>query len=225
MQTATKCRHNAHHFQTSYRHQGPNDLAFMASAKCSCTPRIIIEVPTCSAYFFLAYTCPFIFGECSVPNSSSIHLRMMGSIAGSPMCIAFGMNLQQKSEYSGIGHLYSKKTYRASFTLPYCRGIIESSIGKISSLVPYAVISFQHQEPEGAREPTLASNNLAEGLSRMRFSTSENRLFPSFFISSKLPYPNFSARHSARLRHTTHQLLCSSTKDPQSSPYSKGYSR
>ena len=46
----------------------------------------------------------------------------------------------------------------------------------------------------------------------MPFSTSENRPFPSFFSSSKLPYPNFSARHSARLRRATHQLLCSSTR-------------
>lgn len=133
---------NAHHFQTTYRYQRPKDFDLMASTKCFRTPRIIFEVPPCSAYIFLAYTCPFILGEFGVPNSSSIHLRMMGPTAGSPMCIAFGMNLQQKSDYSGIGHLHDEKIYRASFTLPYCRGIIESSIGKISSLVPYAAISF-----------------------------------------------------------------------------------
>ena len=31
------------------------------------------------------------------------------------------------------------KTYRASFTLPCCRGIMESSRGKISSFVPYSI--------------------------------------------------------------------------------------
>ena len=44
---------------------------------------------------FLTYACPFVFDDSSIRKSSSIHFRMIGPVAGSPMCIAFDMKLQQ----------------------------------------------------------------------------------------------------------------------------------
>lgn len=102
----------------------------------------------CNICIFPTCTSSFVFGDCSRPNSSSIHLRMTGPTAGSPMCIAFGTNLQQTARMLSHRTLWIRRRHTAPLSRSHAAGVSSNPQWERSRhSCPIPLISLLHQAP------------------------------------------------------------------------------